>query len=142
MGVERPPNLSGGGEMVGRPKGPKKKVFCFRADPALVDMWRAYASVLDMSVDDLGKQALEMYIDQNPLTEDQRARLDALLAIRDGGVVRSWPVIIDRGQGLEKVYYPSEDDRQRAIDAYKAQGVKIVMLGAVELIVRGGEVDE
>lgn len=129
--------------MVGRPKGEVKRVFSFRSRPELVNQWRAYAAVTGMTVDELGTKAMERYLAENPLTEDEQARINALLALKTGEAIRQWPLIIDRGSGGEKVAFASEDDRKEAIARYKAEGTKVIMAGAAETIVRtGGGEDE
>lgn len=48
---------------------PQKQVFSFRAEKELVKQWRTYAAACPgMKVDELGRLALQEYIENHPLT--------------------------------------------------------------------------
>lgn len=53
-----------------------KKVFSFRCEEESVNAWRVYADAAGMKVDDLGSLALQEYIENHPLTGDQKKIFD------------------------------------------------------------------
>jgi hypothetical protein len=58
---------------------PSKKVFSFRGDQTAVTAWRVYADAAGMKVDDLGYAALTEYIENHPLTAEQKQIYDLKL---------------------------------------------------------------
>lgn len=58
----------------------EKIVFSFRSPKSSVESWRIYASVKGMKVEDLGAAALEAYMEQHPLSDEEQAVFNTLLA--------------------------------------------------------------
>jgi hypothetical protein len=61
------------------PQKSAKKVFSFRGGIDSVTKWRLYADASGMKVDDLGTAALEEYLENHPLTEEQKQIYDIKL---------------------------------------------------------------
>lgn len=58
----------------------KKIVFSFRSPKSNVESWRIYASVKGMKVEDLGAAALDEYMKKHPLSDEEQAVFNTLLA--------------------------------------------------------------
>lgn len=107
--------------------GTSTVVFSFRTTPEQGNIWRATAASMGMTLQEFCTNALEEYCNNHKLTADQETMNQIILERKS-----IYPLLIDRGNGTEKVYYPSEDDRQKAIDEFREKGVKVIMRTAVE----------
>lgn len=58
----------------------EKIVFSFRSQKNNVESWRIYASVKGMKVEDLGAAALDEYMKKHPLSDEEQAVFNTLLA--------------------------------------------------------------
>lgn len=58
----------------------EKIVFSFRSPKNNVESWRIYASVKGMKVEDLGATALNEYMKKHPLSDEEKAVFNTLLA--------------------------------------------------------------
>lgn len=58
----------------------EKIVFSFRSPKSSVESWRIYASVKGMKVEDLGAAALDEYMKKHPLSDEEQAVFNTLLA--------------------------------------------------------------
>lgn len=58
----------------------EKIVFSFRSPKNSVESWRIYANVKGMKVEELGAAALDEYIKKHPLSEEEQAVFNTLLA--------------------------------------------------------------
>lgn len=58
----------------------EKIVFSFRSSKSNVESWRIYASVKGMKVEDLGAAALDEYMKKHPLSDEEQAVFNTLLA--------------------------------------------------------------
>ena len=58
----------------------EKIVFSFRSPKTSVESWRIYASIKGMKVEDLGAAALDEYIKKHPLSDEEQAVFNTLLA--------------------------------------------------------------
>lgn len=63
-------------------KAEDTKVFSFRSWADEVDGWRSYAYVKGVQIDELGAAAMREYIKRHPMTEAEKAALEALAAVR------------------------------------------------------------
>ena len=57
----------------------KKKVFSFRSDSEDIAMWRAYAKIKGIPVDELGTMAMSGYIKSHPLTTAEETVMNTLI---------------------------------------------------------------
>lgn len=57
-----------------------KIVFSFRSPKTNVESWRIYASIKGMKVEELGAAALDEYIKKHPLSSEEQAVFNTLLA--------------------------------------------------------------
>lgn len=64
------------GRTVTAKKSGEKKGFSFRGPAEEVPRWRLYADAAGMKVDDLGTVAMEEYIRNHPLSEEQQQIFD------------------------------------------------------------------
>lgn len=53
------------------------KGFSFRSDPDYVHKWREYAKAKCMTVDELGTQALNNWLEDHPLDKEEQSIFDA-----------------------------------------------------------------
>lgn len=58
----------------------EKIVFSFRSPKNSVESWRIYANVKGMKVEELGAAALDEYIEKHPLSSEEQAVFNTLLA--------------------------------------------------------------
>lgn len=58
----------------------EKIVFSFRSPKNSVESWRIYANIKGMKVEELGAAALDEYIKKHPLSEEEQAVFNTLLA--------------------------------------------------------------
>lgn len=58
----------------------EKIVFSFRSPKNSVESWRIYANVKGMKVEELGATALDEYIEKHPLSSEEQAVFNTLLA--------------------------------------------------------------
>lgn len=58
----------------------EKIVFSFRSPKSSVESWRIYANVKGMKVEDLGAAALDEYMKKYPLSDEEQAVFNTLLA--------------------------------------------------------------
>lgn len=58
----------------------EKIVFSFRSPKSSVESWRIYANVKGMKVEDLGAAALDEYMKKHPLSNEEQAVFNTLLA--------------------------------------------------------------
>lgn len=58
-----------------------KKVFSFRTDTTLSITWKLYADAAGKTMEQLGAEAMQEYVEAHPLDPDQQAVFDAKLKI-------------------------------------------------------------
>lgn len=58
----------------------EKIVFSFRSPKNSVESWRIYANIKGMKVEELGAAALDEYMKQHPLSNEEQAVFNTLLA--------------------------------------------------------------
>lgn len=58
----------------------EKIVFSFRSPKSNVESWRIYANLKGMKVEELGTAALDEYMKKHPLSDEEQAVLNTLLA--------------------------------------------------------------
>lgn len=58
----------------------EKIVFSFRSAKSNVESWRIYANIKGMKVEDLGAAALDEYMKKYPLSAEEQAVFNTLLA--------------------------------------------------------------
>lgn len=58
----------------------EKIVFSFRSPKNSVESWRIYANIKGMKVEELGAAALDEYIKKHPLSDEEQAVFNTLLA--------------------------------------------------------------
>lgn len=58
----------------------EKIVFSFRSPKSNVESWRIYANLKGMKVEELGTAALDEYMKKHPLSDEEQAVFNTLLA--------------------------------------------------------------